>query len=76
MIRSSVPFVLTLGGFLLLAEDAHAYLDPSSGAIIIQALLGGVLGLFVLVKVYWRRLKRALGFKPKEKAITSVQDAE
>ena len=76
MIRNSVPFILTLGGFLLLAEDAQAYLDPSSGAIIVQALLGGILGLFVLLEGYWRRFKRALGFKPKEKAITSAQDAE
>lgn len=36
--------------------SAHAYIDPGSGSIIIQAIIGAVAaGLFTL-KIYWHRL--------------------
>jgi len=35
-----------------------AYLDPGSGGLIVQAVLGGVAGLAVAVKAYGRRLVR------------------
>jgi hypothetical protein len=36
------------------AENAHAYLDPGTGSIILQAVIGGVaVGLLVL-KRQWR----------------------
>ena len=34
------------------------YLDAGSGSMIMQALAGGVAGLAVAGKLYWRRLKR------------------
>jgi hypothetical protein len=36
---------------------ASAYLDPASGSMILQLLLGGVAGLLVVIKLYWRRMK-------------------
>ncbi|MFQ5739021.1 MAG: hypothetical protein ACE5JX_08390 [Acidobacteriota bacterium] len=33
-----------------------AYLDPGSGSMLLQLLLGGVAGAFVLVKLFWRRI--------------------
>jgi hypothetical protein len=47
----------------LLQQNAHAYLDPSSGSILIQILLGGIAGFFVMLKIYWRRIKRFLSGK-------------
>ena len=35
-----------------------AYLDAGSGSMIMQALAGGVAGMAVAGKLYWRRLKR------------------
>jgi hypothetical protein len=35
-----------------------AYLDAGSGSLLLQALAGGVAGIAVAGKVYWRRLKR------------------
>jgi hypothetical protein len=37
------------------ASPAMAYLDPVSGSMISQLVLGGVAGLLVVVKLYWRR---------------------
>lgn len=34
---------------------AHAYLDPGTGSIILQMLLGGVAGVMVVAKLYWHQ---------------------
>ena len=39
-----------------------AYLDPGSGSLLLQGLVGGVASAVVIAKVYWRRAKRFLGF--------------
>jgi hypothetical protein len=39
-----------------------SYLDPGAGGMILQALAGGIAGLAVVAKLYWRRAKRVLRF--------------
>lgn len=34
-----------------------AYLDPGSGSMLLQALVGGVAAAGVTAKLFWRRLK-------------------
>ena len=52
---------------LVFALPAYGYLDPISGSLILQALIGGFAGLAVLIKLYWRKLKAKLGFgKPED----------
>ena len=34
-----------------------AYLDPGTGSMILQLLLGGIAGIAVVFKLYWRRFK-------------------
>lgn len=34
--------------------NAFAYLDPGSGSMLLQLILGGVAGLMVVVKLYWQ----------------------
>ena len=36
---------------------AHAYLDPGTGSIILQAIVGTIAGGLVLIKLYWYRIK-------------------
>jgi hypothetical protein len=36
-------------------SPAYAYLDPGTGSILLQLILGGVAGLLVVVKLYWHR---------------------
>ncbi|MEQ4305865.1 hypothetical protein ABNF97_31525 [Plantactinospora sp. B6F1] len=36
--------------------DHLAYLDAGSGSLIVQAVIGGVAGVAVAAKLYWRRL--------------------
>jgi hypothetical protein len=43
------------------SEKALAYLDPGTGSILVQAIIGGVAtGLFV-VRMYWRKIKVLFG---------------
>lgn len=41
-------------------EPPFAYLDPASGSMIIQIVLGGVAAAGVAAKLYWRRLLHVL----------------
>ena len=35
----------------------HAYLDPGSGSILLQVLIGGLLGAAFLLRAFWGRIK-------------------
>lgn len=37
------------------AQEAHAYLDPGSGSMILQLLMGGIAGAIVVLKLYWQQ---------------------
>ena len=43
----------------VLASEAQldAYLDPGSGSMLVQLLLGGVAGAAVIMKLGWQRFK-------------------
>jgi hypothetical protein len=58
MIRSLTSVAL-LGSVvtLCLTGPAWAYLDPGTGSMMLQLLLGGVAGAMVVGKLYWQRLR-------------------
>ena len=35
---------------------AYAYLDPGTGSMVLQLLLGGAVGALAILKLYWSRL--------------------
>ena len=41
----------------LLSTPAYAYLDPGTGSMLLQAILGGVAGVIIAGKLYWGRVK-------------------
>lgn len=51
---------------VVLAPPAHAYVDPGSGSMVLQLLLGGIAGVIVIVRYYWHRLRRLFGFPEQE----------
>lgn len=69
-------FILIVGLSLAFFErPAHAYVDPGTGSMLMQLLLGGVAGLAIIFKLYWNRIKAALGFrKADERAQSPVRD--
>ena len=50
----------------LVATPAHAYLDPSTGSMIISAIVGLFASLVLAVKTYWYRIKSFFKSKPAE----------
>jgi len=45
---------------------AHAYLDPGTGSMILQVLLGGVAGVALVGKLYWHRFLVMVGVRKDE----------
>lgn len=54
---------ISLTGFAL---PAHAYLDPASGSMFLQLLLGGVAGAALAIKLYWHKVLSLFGAKKRE----------
>ncbi|MBI2341087.1 MAG: hypothetical protein HYU99_12090 [Deltaproteobacteria bacterium] len=58
------PLLLLLIFIFSLSRPAHAYLDPGTGSMVLQIVVGGILAALYTLKVYWRRLVKF--FKKKE----------
>lgn len=43
--------------FSIVPNTAHAYLDPGTGSMIVQVVIGGFLASLYTVKVYWQRIR-------------------
>lgn len=48
--------------FLVFAGPALAYLDPGTGSMLLQVILGGVAAVGVALKLFWYKIRAALGF--------------
>ncbi len=57
-----LPAIAVLASFSL---PAHAYLDPASGSILLQMIVGGVAGVALAAKLFWHRILGFFGAKPK-----------
>ena len=44
--------------FVLFVEPAYSYLDPGTGSMLAHLVMGGVAGVLVVFKLYWRKVKR------------------
>lgn len=57
--------LLLLGIFLfafgeLFISNAFAYIDPGTGSMIIQSLIGALVGAGIVLKLYWTKIKLAI----------------
>jgi hypothetical protein len=57
--------VLTTVILLLMFSDAVAYLDPGTGSMLLQVILGGIAAVGVAIKLYWHKLRAAFGMAKK-----------
>jgi len=54
--------------FLLsISLNSYAYLDPGTGSVIIQAIIGGIAAVGVIVKIYWYKILRFFRIIKKDK---------
>lgn len=52
---------------LLFVTNTEAYLDPGTGSMLLQVILGGVAAVGVAIKLYWHKLRVAIGLGKKDK---------
>ena len=60
---------------LIAPSAAFAYLDPGSGSMLLQLVLGGLAGLAVIAKLYWHRLLGLFGRNAQQEESESEADA-
>jgi hypothetical protein len=53
--------VLTLSVFL--TGPAFAYIDPSSGSVVLQGIIAGIAAIVLTAKLWWHRLLVMLGIR-------------
>ena len=65
-VRTLLPLAAATLGIVAFPATAHAYLDPATGSIIIQAVIAAAVGTAYFVRRYWYQLKSLLGIKSTE----------
>jgi len=50
-----------------ISNNAFAYLDPGTGSIILQALVGAIAAGATYCSIYWQKIKSFFSKKEKEK---------
>jgi len=80
--KPDVAVVLTIAA-LGFTQPAFAYLDPSTGSMILSAILGIFASLGLALKTYWYRIKNFFGgskaepeVKPQEAQQEAADEAE
>ena len=63
IIRLFLVFSIILFFSGMVISDAYAYIDPCSGSIVIQALIGALVGVGITLKVYWAKIRMAIDTK-------------
>ena len=53
MINNTIFFLY----FFLFTSSAHAYLDPGTGSIILQAIVGAIAAFFSTLYIFWEKVK-------------------
>lgn len=65
--------VLLVALFVCLSTPAFAYLDPGTGSMILQVIIGAIAAALVSIKLAWRRINDVIASvfrrKPKPKAV-------
>ncbi|MCK4867756.1 MAG: hypothetical protein KAT39_06885 [Alphaproteobacteria bacterium] len=44
---------------------AHAYIDPGTAGLLLQAIIGGIVGALFTIRIYWQKIKLFLGLEKK-----------
>lgn len=75
--KKAVLIVLPLWLVMAVFTDpAYAYLDLSSGSMLLQVLLGGIAGVTVLLKLYWHRFLTLLGVRKKDNSASEGENLQ
>jgi len=56
-LKNTITLVLfSFAAVLLFVDPAYAYLDPGTGSLILQVIVGAMVGAAAMIKVFWVRI--------------------
>ena len=71
---SNLKFLCLIVGLISYTTPTYAYLDPGTGSILIQGLIGGLAIVMSFLSIYWQKVKAF--FTKKEPDIDIDTDIE
>ena len=74
--KRRISLVLPVFFLLLFPLNAYAYLDPGTGSVILQGILGALAALTVVLKLYWHRILKFLRIRKSEKSMKCSDTTE
>jgi hypothetical protein len=66
---------LVVSALFLLPLAAEAYLDPGTGSMLLQVILGGIAAVAVAIKLFWYRILAMFGIKKKAEEPTAGESS-
>ena len=70
---SNLKFLFLIFSLISYTSPAYAYLDPGTGSMLLQGLIGGVAVVMSFLSLYWQKVK---AFFSKEEADTDTADKD
>ena len=62
---SNLKFLFLIFGLISYTSPVYAYLDPGTGSILLQGLIGGIASAIAFLSIYWQKVKAFFGKKKK-----------
>ena len=62
---SNLKFLFLIFGLISYTSPAYAYLDPGTGSMLLQGLIGGIAAAIAFLSIYWQKVKAFFGKKKK-----------
>jgi hypothetical protein len=60
MYKAVIGSIVLLGVLVIFSVPAHAYLDPGTGSLILQGIIGTVAAGFAFFSLFFQRIKKKL----------------
>ena len=58
---SNLKFLFLIFGLISYTSPAYAYLDPGTGSMLVQGLVGGIAVVMSFLSIYWQKVKAFFG---------------
>ena len=70
---SNLKFLFLIFGLISYTSPAYAYLDPGTGSMLVQGLIGGVAVVMSFLSIYWQKVK---AFFVKQEPDTDIENKD
>ena len=70
---SNLRFLCLIVGLISYTSPAYAYLDPGTGSMLLQGLIGGLAVTISVLSIYWQKVK---AFFVKQEPDTDIENKD